>query len=645
LRLTILTVAYVTTARIGIGLSVSHFVVTPVWPPSGIALAAVLLRGPSMWPGVALGAFLANAMSGVSLPGALLIAAGNTLEALAGAYLLRRVAHFDTAMSRVRDVFALVAWGGLVSTTVAATVGTSALWLVGASNWNVFASDWALWWFGDAMGVVIVAPFILVWAGRPLNRIEFLRATEAALLFFTVFVAGSLVFFGRPWTHPYALFPLLVWASLRFRQRGAATAIFAIFCLTVWATLSGSPPIVGASTRQSLLWLQAWVAVAGVATLTLASAISERERAEAALRASEETFRTVFESAATGIVRMDPSGRFLKTNAAYQRLIGYSEAELSDMRFMDVTHPDDLPGVLERFDALLAGNIPSFRTEMRYLRRSGGSVWVHVSVSMVRGTDGNPKFVHAVGQDISDLKKAEEDLSRRAAELARSNAELEQFASVASHDLQEPLRTMTSFVQLLQHRYGSRLDAEADVLIGHVVKAAGRMKELIQDLLAYSRAGQTGPELEHVDLEEMVARATSELRQAVEESAARLSVSPLPTVVGNAGELTQVFQNLISNAVKYRSHPRPCIDIFARRCDDHWIVSVQDDGIGIDPDYHSRIFGVFKRLHTQGEYPGTGIGLAICKKIIERHGGRIWVESEPGKGSTFSFTLPAQPPT
>jgi light-regulated signal transduction histidine kinase (bacteriophytochrome) len=262
---------------------------------------------------------------------------------------------------------------------------------------------------------------------------------------------------------------------------------------------------------------------------------------------------------------------------------------------------------------------------------------------MVRGTAGNPKFVHAVSQDISDLKKAEEDSSRRAAELARSNAELDQFASVASHDLQEPLRTVTSFVQLLQHRYGGSLDKEADVLIGHAVDAAGRMKELIQDLLAYSRAGQSGPELEHVDLEEVSARAVRELRQAVEESGARLTVSPLPTIAGNAGELTQVFQNLVGNAIKYRSHPHPCIDVFARRCDDDWILSVRDDGIGIDPSYHSRIFGVFKRLHTQNEYPGTGIGLAICKKIVEGHGGRIWVESEPGKGSTFSFTLPSPP--
>jgi integral membrane sensor domain MASE1 len=241
LQLLAVAATYLVTARIGIGLSVSHGVITPVWPPTGIALAAVLLRGPSMWPGIALGALLANASSGVSLPGAVLIASGNTAEALVGAALLRGVARFDPALPRVRDVFALVVWGGLVSTVISATVGTTTLLVTGTIPSPLFASDWALWWFGDAMGAVVVAPVILVWVARGRKRIELLRMTEGALLLVTVFVVGSLALLGRPWTHPYALFPLLVWASLRFRQRGAATAIFAISCLTVWATVTGSP--------------------------------------------------------------------------------------------------------------------------------------------------------------------------------------------------------------------------------------------------------------------------------------------------------------------------------------------------------------------------------------------------------------------
>jgi PAS domain S-box-containing protein len=386
------------------------------------------------------------------------------------------------------------------------------------------------------------------------------------------------------------------------------------------------------------------VAVAGVATLTLAAAISERERAEADLRTSEETFRTVFESAATGICRTDPSGRFLKTNTAYRRLVGYTEAELTQMHLMDLMHPDDRHDNLEQLRALLAGEVPSFQIETRYLRKGGATVWVHSSMSIVRDATGTPKFLHAISQNVSDRKKAEEESSRRAVELARSNAELEQFASVASHDLQEPLRTVTSFVQLLEDRYRGRLDEDADVFIGHAVDGAKRMRALIQDLLAYSRVGQECQSLQCVDLNEAAAWAVGELRQAAQECGAQIAVGPLPTLACNKRELTQVFQNLVGNAIKYRRHPRPTIDVAARRCGDEWVLTVRDDGIGIDPADHDRIFGVFKRLHTQSEYEGTGIGLAICKKIVERHGGTIWADSAPGRGSTFSFTLPAGPP-
>ena len=240
--------------------------------------------------------------------------------------------------------------------------------------------------------------------------------------------------------------------------------------------------------------------------------------------------------------------------------------------------------------------------------------------------------------------QAEEDLARKAQELARSNADLEQFAYVASHDLQEPLRMVTAYTQLLGERYRGRLDENADKFIGYASEGAMRMQVLIQDLLAFSRVGRNGAASASVDCNAVMQEVLQTLTSAVQESGATVSVADLPAVWGDRAQMAQVFQNLIGNAIKFRGTEPSLISVQAEKSDLHWLFSVSDNGIGIPPESAENIFVVFQRLHARTEYPGNGIGLAICKKIIERHGGRIWVESQIGSGSSFKFTMPLQSP-
>ena len=253
----------------------------------------------------------------------------------------------------------------------------------------------------------------------------------------------------------------------------------------------------------------------------------------------------------------------------------------------------------------------------------------------------------ALRQHVTELdklddehKRVEGELRHTVAELERSNAELQQFAYVASHDLQEPLRMVSSFTQLLAKRYQGKLDKDADEFIAYAVDGANRMQRLLNDLLTYSRVTTHGRPLKLTDCEAVFDQAVANLRVTIEEDGAAVTHDPLPPVKADATQLVQLFQNLVGNAIKFRSKEPPCVHVSVKQEAGEWVFSVHDNGIGIAPQYFDRIFLIFQRLHGRRAYPGTGTGLATCKRIVERHNGRIWVESELGKGSTFYFTIP-----
>ena len=371
--------------------------------------------------------------------------------------------------------------------------------------------------------------------------------------------------------------------------------------------------------------------------------ISQRERAEAMRRESEQRLAGIVSSAMDAIISVDTAQRIVLFNAAAEQMFRCPAADAVG-RSLDRFIP-------ERFRALHAGHVRAFGEQgmtsramgrlgsLGALRADGEEFPMEASISQV--AVGGQKLFTVIVRDITQRREIEKTLQRIAAELARSNKDLDQFASVASHDLQEPLRTVSGFVQLLQKKYANQLDAEADTFIGYAVTGAKRMETLIKDLLAYARVGTRSQEPVPIDTGAALQLALDNLRESVQETGVEITHGELPTVRADPSQLAQLFQNLIGNALKFHGEATPKIHVDARREGDYWQFSVRDNGIGIDAKFQNQIFEVFQRLHTQKEYAGTGIGLAICKKIVDRHGGRIWVESEPSQGATFYFTLPS----
>jgi PAS domain S-box-containing protein len=344
-----------------------------------------------------------------------------------------------------------------------------------------------------------------------------------------------------------------------------------------------------------------------------------------------------------GTGQPDGSQKIDFVNPFAERMLGYTPDEWMNTPnfWVKIIHPEDLQAAVEKATAIYQSGEPGVM-QFRCIAKDGRVVNVESYTTVILDSRGQPVGACGAIMDISERKQAQEALEQSALELKRSNEELQQFAYVASHDLQEPLRMVTSYLQLLEQRYKDRLDEDASEFIGFAVDGASRMKALINDLLAYSRV-QTRQKVTTFEMQSALDRALNNLQLRIEESGAVITHDELPKIKGDEHQFVQLFQNLIGNAIKFRGERTPEIHIGVNKDRREWRFCVRDNGIGIEKQYAERIFIIFQRLHTQGKYPGTGIGLAICKKVVERHGGRIWVESQPGEGSTFYFTVPVNP--
>jgi PAS domain S-box-containing protein len=365
-----------------------------------------------------------------------------------------------------------------------------------------------------------------------------------------------------------------------------------------------------------------------------------RAEADDDLRSARDYVEKLIDYANAPIIVWSPDWTITRFNRGFERLTGRKATDLVGQP-LGALFPDEArDAFLELIGQTLEDESRGI-VEIPILHVDGRQLTVLWNSSSIFAEDGATLLATiAQGQDITERKAAERVLRDRTDELARSNAELVQFAYIASHDLQEPLRMVASYTQLLQKRYAGKLDADADDFIGFAVDGATRMQTLINELLAFSRVGTQGGRFARTSLRDVMERVVHTIQGRVDEADATLHYEALPEIMCDAGQIERVLQNLVLNALKFRGDRSPEVTVSAERGDGEWLLSVVDNGIGIEEQYQERVFVIFQRLHARGEYDGTGMGLAICRRIIERHGGRIWVESVPGEGSAFNFTIP-----
>lgn len=620
---------YIATARLGIALPVAHGVVTPVWIPTGLAISAAVLFGPRVWPAIAMGAFVANATSGVGPGVAAAIAAGNTGEAVVASLLLRR-AGFHPALGRVRDVFSFVILAALVAPTVSATIGIMSL-VVADRLTGGFASEWVLWWFGDVMGAVLVAPALLSWAEAIRSRSGIPRPVEGIAVLLALAATSSWVFLGGSWKYPYLLFPLLVWAALRFKQIGAAAGVLVVSAPAVIGTLQGSVPIGGVSPVQSVQILQALLGVVGISTLLIGATLSERESVEgenrglleelAARERLNETLLSALSDLGEGFLVTD-GGRLTYANEAYCRMTGYSIDELMSFdSLLDLSPPEDRPLLTERLRSRLAGGEVADHYQARLIRKDGRPVSCEVAVKLMT-TDHGPRIVSLV-RDVSDRKRME--------------VFRDEFLAYAAHELRGPIASIRGFTELLANR-GAYQEADMDRAAERIAANAQSMSIRLERLMSLAQVQRGDLELRRgpFKLLDVVRSASYEVAKP-DGKTLQLDVSEGLTVLSDRHVAEQILANLLTNAFRYGGEN---VTVAASSRDQKVELTVSDDGPGVPPELRERLFEPFAQGPDSRHSGGAGLGLAMVRALGDACGLEVGYRTgDPG--ATFFVSFPA----
>jgi signal transduction histidine kinase/integral membrane sensor domain MASE1 len=698
----------------GLSLASIHKSASAVWPPTGLALSILLMRGRRLWPAVFLGAFVVNILKQGTFATSLGVATGNTLEALVGVWCVEQVASGRRVFDQTVDIFKFVFLTAMVSTTISPTIGLTSLCLGGFGAWNQYWMVWLTWWLGDMVSNLIFAPLLILWWRKenwgttPKKLLE-----GGALLLLTSWI-GQMVFLGQTifgrsnYPLEYLAIPPILWAAFRFGERGSVTCAFVMCGIALWGTRHQLGPFVRADPNESLLLLQAFMGTITVTGLVLASIISEQQRAEQRLQVQDAVSRVLAEApalreaaprilhalCATGrwdvgaIWRVDEAGNVLAcvdlwhiqnlqvdafeqatrsirfapgvglpgqawsagkpvffrdvtTDPTFPRAPLAGEAKLRSAFCFPLKLGEEILGVIECFSREVREPDPNF---LKMLEAIGAQLGQFIErrraeAEQRKSQQALEKAEAALRQHTETLEKRVQERTAKLEEIVQS---LDGFCYSIAHDLRAPLRAMVGFSKALVEDYGEKLDETASGYIQRIKSSATRMDDLILDLLKLGRVNTAELPCESVDTTKVAEKSVALLEEEIRKRDANVKLTePLLPVRANAVMVEQVLTNLLANALKFsRRGCRPEIEIRTEVRNGSIRVCVQDNGIGIKLEHAGKLFQPFVRLVNGDEFPGTGIGLAIVRKGIERMGGTVGVESDLAKGSCFWFELP-----
>ncbi len=669
----LLAAAYFAAAKLALLLAIPPGYASPIWPGSGIALAGLLLGGHRLWPAVWLGSFAANLTIETSLLASATIAAGSTLEALAGAALFRRFLGVRFQFRRPEEVFKFVALAALVS-VIAATCALAALALKQPIGGMELFRNWWTWWQGDATGMIVVAPLILSWAGRGRVRWTRDKILEAALVALLVVVASHVVFSGGTGGRPAygttcLIVPFVVWIAFRFSQREVTTAVAAISGMAIGYTLQlrlgpfSAPPV-----NEALLLLLVFVSTLAFTGLVLAAVLGQLDEALSELRARQgeleqrvdertleleqanRRFRLMVESVVDyAIFMLDAHGQVASWNPGAQRISGYAAEEIIGRHFSRFYPPEDVARRKPQWELEVAARERRFEEEGWRVRKDGATYWANVVITAVRDDTGALVGFAKVVRDLTERNRAEAELIRAKVSAERASEAKSQFLANMSHELRTPLNSLLILARLLADNSGGNLTAK-QVQFAQTIHACGMdLLSLINDLLDLAKIESgaiTTLNIAPARLDELRDDMERALRQVAQDKGLRFAISldpELPALIRtDMARLKQVLKNLLANAFKFTS--QGSVELRIAPADAGRIAfAVIDTGIGIPPDKQRIIFEAFQQADgtTSRQYGGTGLGLSISRELTRLLGGELRVASEPGRGSTFTLYLPA----
>jgi PAS domain S-box-containing protein len=630
---------YLATARLGLALDPVGGFAALVWPPTGVALAALVRRGVSLWPAISAGAFLANLWAGAPWEVAIVIAIGNTLEAVVGAHLLRSVPGYNGAIRRVRDAFGLVA-AALLSPVVSATGGTLSLALGNVVSTARMGGVWQAWWLGDVLGVLVVAPFLLNWSAHALRAHTRARAAEATCLTLITLASAALCFSADPTDplqRPHMVFPALVWAAIRFGPSAAALSVLVVSGIGIGLTVVGDGPFVASTLHENLTALQGFMGTAALTSLFLAAANAERSDAERKLAEEHARLHAIAETTSDSIFVKDLEGRYMFVNPAYGRVLGSKPEAVLGKRDGDL-FGQDVARQLRQSDRLAVRTDQGSVCEEVILVNGKSRTFLTAKAPYRVGG----KLAGSVGiaRDITERKNDE----RRLEEAVHARDE---FLSIAGHELRTPLAALTLQVTGLQRTLqreevaGERTQHELE-RVDRAVGQVKRLARLVDDLLDVSRTATGHFELqrETFDLTVVVHGVASGLRDLAARAESDVKVAATAPVTGKWDRLRieRLLTSLMTNALKYGAG-KP-VEVTVEGSESTAVLRVRDRGIGIAPEDVERIFDRFAQVAVGHHRKSLGVGLYIARQIVSAHGGVIRVETAPGLGSTFVVELP-----